>query len=89
MTNKMFIHYETDGKITSFTHEHEVFLNARKEAGEPIIEVSEQFDYKMYKVDLATMEIIPRTPEEIAADQPAPTEIPIYIPPTPVAEIPS
>jgi len=81
MTNKMFIHYDDQGNIDSFTHEHAMFFEQRKAAGENIIEVERKFDYKSFKVDLTTLTIVPKTPEEIAAAQPKPIAIPIVIQP--------
>jgi hypothetical protein len=79
MTNKMFVHYDETGKIVSFTNEHEIFMKKRIEDGEKLIEVDHQFDYKAYKVDLSTMEIIPKTPEEIEAELPPPIQIPVTV----------
>lgn len=84
MSITYFVHYEDDGKLVGFTYEERKFYDMRKENGEKVLEVDHQFDFKQYKLDMSTMTVIPKTPEEIAADAPKPIEIPVYIAPIPV-----
>lgn len=59
MTLKVFVHYDqNDGNIQTMTFEDERFFEQRKDAGEHVLEVSEQFDINSYKVDLSTMTIV-------------------------------
>lgn len=58
MTLKIFIHYNSDGEIVAMTHEDVMFYEQRLAAGEPIIEIPEQFDFKNYCVDVETKQIL-------------------------------
>lgn len=58
MSIKIFVHYNDNGDILSQTFEDEIFFNNRIQNGENVIEVEHQFDFKQFKVDMKTMQIV-------------------------------
>lgn len=68
MTTKIFLHYDDNGAILGMTQEHEVFFEGRVAAGEKIIEIPAQVDYKIYKIDLTTLELVKKSDDEIQAE---------------------
>lgn len=84
--NKVFIHYDNTGKILSLTHELAMFFEERINNGEQVLEVPTQFDFKNFKLDLDTMTIVPKTPEEIEADKPKPINLTVMPPTMPISQ---
>jgi hypothetical protein len=74
MTIKIFLTYEPDGKVIGQTHEEAVYFEKRKTDGELVFEIPSQLDYKAYKIDVNTMTLVAKTPEEIEAERPKPIE---------------
>lgn len=68
MTIKIFLHYDPYGNILGMTQEHEMFFERRVAAGEKIIEIPAQIDYKIYKIDVTTLELTKKSDAEIQAE---------------------
>jgi hypothetical protein len=84
MTTKVFLTYTPEGKIIAQTFEEEIYFLQRIAKGELVLEIPSQINYKTNKIDVATMTVVPKTPEEIAADTPQPVQMPeIILPPNP------
>jgi len=82
MTTKVFLTYTPEGKIIAQTFEEEIYFAQRIANGELLLEIPSQINYKTHKIDMTTMEVVQKTPEEIAADTPKPVQPPEVVIPT-------
>jgi len=83
MTIKIFLTYTPECKITAQTFEEEIYFEQRKANGELVLEIPSQIHYKIHKIDMTTLQVVQKSPEEIDAEAPKPLEPPVIVlPPT-------
>lgn len=85
MTN--FIRYNpSTGDVIDYGYMEPIYIQEEIDAGKPTLFASNVYDFN-WRVDLATMQIVPKTPEEIAASQlpPPPITLPPPLPTAPEA----
>ena len=71
-----FVRYDPQtGAIVVYGQMEDIYVQQEIDEGKPTMFAQNIYDFN-WKVDLTTMQIVPKTPEEIAADQPKPIEIP-------------
>jgi hypothetical protein len=67
MSRKHFIHYNpATGEIIAITDEDEVFFEARLDRGENVLEVPDTINSFDYCLDLETLELLPKPPDDPA-----------------------
>ena len=64
MTNKSFIFYNDNGDIIGQGNENEVFVQKRIDDGEKVIMTDGSISPSGYKVNMNTMEIIPKNSDD-------------------------
>ena len=68
-----FVRYDnSNGYLTSVGYMPSEYIQDEINAGKPTMFVDQQiYDFTLWKVDLTTMQVVPKTPEELAASQPS------------------
>lgn len=65
---KIFVHYLKNGEVIRITTESEDAFNQRKLNGEPVLETDNYTDYRLLKVDMATMKVVQKSKAELEAE---------------------